>query len=60
MSLFTNKKVWQKLLIIFLIIILFQAVFMKPAHAVDADILLKPITGLFVGLADALESVMQK
>lgn len=60
MSLFTNKKVWQKLLIIFLIIILFQAVFMKPAHAVDADILLKPITGLFVGLADALEGVMQK
>lgn len=60
MSFFTNKKVWQKLLIIFLIIILFQAVFMKPAHAVDADILLKPITGLFVGLADALESVMQK
>lgn len=60
MSLFTNKKVWQKLLIIFLIIILFQAVFMKPAHAVDADILLKPITGLFVGLADALEGIMQK
>ena len=60
MSLITNKKVWQKLLIIFLIIILFQAVFMKPAHAVDADILLKPITGLFVGLADALEGVMQK
>lgn len=60
MSLFTNKKLWQKLLMIFLVFILFQAVFMKPVHAVDTDILLKPVTRLFVSLADALEGVMQK
>lgn len=55
-----NKKLWQKLLIVFLVIIVLNAIFIKPVHAVSADILLKPITGLFVGLADALEGVAQK
>lgn len=59
MSLFTNKKPWQKLLMIFLVFILFQAVFIKPVHAVDDDILLRPVTRLFVSFADALEGVMQ-
>ena len=55
-----NKKLWQKLLIVFIVIIVLNAIFVKPVHAVSADILLKPITGLFVGLADALEGVAQK
>ena len=64
-NIFKNKKIWHKILIVFLIIILFKAIVSKPVHAEDketseADILLKPITGLFVGLADALEGVAQK
>ena len=55
-----NKKLRQKLLIVFIVIIVLNAIFVKPVHAVSADILLKPITGLFVGLADALEGVAQK
>lgn len=55
-----NKKLWQKLLIVFLVIIVLNAIVIKPVHAVSEDILLKPITGLFVGLADALEGVAQK
>lgn len=56
-----NMKLWQKIVIVFLLVILFNTIVVKPVQAaVEADILLKPITGLFVGLADALEGVMQK
>lgn len=56
-----NMKLWQKIVIVFLLVILFSTIVVKPVQAaVEADILLKPITGLFVGLADALEGVMQK
>ena len=56
-----NMKLWQKIVIVFLLVIVFNTIIVKPVHAdVSADILVKPITGLFVGIADSIESTMQK
>lgn len=60
MKIFTNKKIWQKIVIIFLILLLSKFMFSMPVHAaVDGDILLDPVTKLFVSLGDAIMSLMQ-
>lgn len=60
MKVFTNKKLWQKIVIIFLILILFRFIFCMPAHAaIKGDILLDPVIKLFVSIGDAIMSIMQ-
>lgn len=60
MKVFTNKKIWQKIIIIFLIILLSKFMFSMPVHAaVDGDVLLDPVMKLFVSLGDAIMSIMQ-
>ena len=58
MKIFTNKKIWQKIAIALVIIILFQFVVSSPSHA-DADVLLEPVSNLFVSLADGVEGILQ-
>ena len=60
MNIFTNKKIWQKLVIILLVLLFFQVFFSTPVHAITGDILLEPITGLFANLGDAIMGIMQK
>ena len=59
MKIFTNKRIWQKIAIALVIIILFQFIVSSPAHAVDADVLLEPVSNLFVSLADGIEGLLQ-
>ena len=40
MKIFTNKKVWQKIVLVMLILLLMQFFIGKPAHAIDGDVLL--------------------
>ena len=60
MKIFTNKKTWQKLMILLLIIILFQFVFVKPVQAGVFSVALEPITGLFARLGDGIMEIMQR
>lgn len=59
MKFFTNKKMWQKMLIILLLFIIFQFVATRPVQAVDGNVLVKPIMSLFVHLGDAVMTVVQ-
>lgn len=60
MKIFTNKKIWQKIVIVLLIMLLFQIFIPKSSHAIVGDVLLEPITGLFANLGDGVMSIMQK
>ena len=59
MKIFTNKGIWQKIVIIFLFILVFQFVATKPVHAIGANVLLDPIMTLFVSIGDAVMAVVQ-
>ena len=52
MRFFQNKKIKRNLIIIFLIIMLFQFVFVKPVQASVLSVALDPITGLFARIGD--------
>ena len=56
MKIFTNKKVWQKIVLVMLILLLMQFFIGKPAHAIDGDVLLEPITSLFANLGDGINA----
>lgn len=60
MKFFTNKKVWQKIVLVMLILLLMQFFIGKPAHAIDGDVLLEPITSLFANLGDGIMNIMQQ
>lgn len=60
MKIFTNKKIWQKIVIILLLLIFFQFIVGNPVHAIDGDVLLEPITSLFANLGDGIMEIMQK
>lgn len=60
MEIFINKKIWQKVIIIVLLLLLFQVIIVKPVHAIEGDVLLEPITGLFANLGDGIMEIMQK
>lgn len=60
MKIFTNKKVWQKIVLVMLILLLMQFFIGKPAHAIDGDVLLEPITSLFANLGDGIMNIMQQ
>lgn len=60
MKIFTNKKVWQKIVFVMLILLLMQFFIGKPAHAIDGDVLLEPITSLFANLGDGIMNIMQQ
>lgn len=59
MKFFTNKKIWQKIVIVLIFIILFEFIATTPVQAVDEDVLLGPVTNLFVSLADAIMAIIQ-
>ncbi len=60
MKIFTNKKIWQKIIILILIILFFQIFIPKPSHAIPGDVLLEPVTNLFANLGDGIMNIMQK
>ena len=60
MKMFTNKKIWQKIVIVMLLILFFQLFATTPVHAIAGDVLLEPVTGLFANLGDAIMEIMQK
>lgn len=60
MKIFTNKKIWQKIVLVMLILLLMQFFIGKPAHAIDGDVLLEPITSLFANLGDGIMNIMQQ
>lgn len=59
MKIFTNKKIWQKIVIILLLLMGLQLIASTPVHAVDGDVLLQPVVNLFVSLGDAAMSIIQ-
>ena len=61
MKIFQNKKLWQKIVLILLIILLFKFVINIPTvHAADDGVLLEPITNLFANLGDGIMDIAQK
>ena len=60
MKVFTNKKLWQKIAIILLILFIFQFFIPKPTHAIVGDVLLEPVTSLFANLGDGIMNILQK
>ncbi len=55
MKFFENKKIWKKIVIMLLMVLLFQFGFATPVKADDTDyggILLSPIMQLIVALGD--------
>lgn len=60
MKIFQNKKIWQKIVLVVLIFLLFQFVTSKPVHAISGDTLLEPVTSLFANLGDGIMNIMQK
>lgn len=60
MKFFTNKKLWQKIAIILLILFIFQFFIPKPTHAIVGDVLLEPVTSLFANLGDGIMNILQK
>ena len=52
MKIFQNKKTRRNLITIFLIIMLFQFVFVRPVQASVLSVVLDPITGLFTRIGD--------
>ena len=60
MKFFTNKKIWQKIVIILLVLLFFQLFIPKQTHAIEADVLLEPVTNLFANLGDGIMNILQK
>lgn len=60
MKVFTSKKIWQKILVLVLIIFAFQFATSQPVHAMPGDTLLEPVTSLFANLGDGIMNIMQK
>ncbi len=61
MKIFQNKNIWQKIVIILLIILLFKFVINTPiVHADNDDVLLEPITSLFANLGDGIMDIAQR
>ena len=59
MKIFQNKKIWQKIVLVILIFLLFQFFISKPVHAIPGDTLLEPVTSLFANLGDGIMNIMQ-
>ena len=60
MRFFTNKKMWQKIVIILLLLLFFQFFIPKQTHAIEGDVLLKPVPSLFANLGDGIMNILQK
>lgn len=60
MKVFTSKEIWQKILVLVLIIFAFQFATSQPVHAMPGDTLLEPVTSLFANLGDGIMNIMQK
>lgn len=59
MKIFTNKSIWQKIVIVLVVILLFQAIAIKPVHAAGDVVefggkLMSPILSLLVSLGDGI------
>lgn len=63
MKIFMNKRIWQKIVIALVIVLLFQFIVTSPAQAtvttIDGSALLSPVVGLFVSIADGVEGLLQ-
>lgn len=63
MGFFTNKKIWSKIIIVLIFILLFEFIVTKPTLADDDDgygiggVLLSPIMSLIVSLGDGIMTV---
>ncbi len=57
--LFQKKRIWKKIAIILLLLLLFQIIIVNPVHA-EAGSLLEPVTSLFANLGDGIMEIMQK
>ena len=62
MKFFMNQSIWKKIVIVLLIVLLFNAVVMKPVHAADDVLegggkLLKPIFSLLVTIGDGIVNI---
>lgn len=55
-----DKKILQKVIIILVVLLFFQFVSSAPVYAIDADVLIEPVTGLFANLGDGIMEIMQK
>lgn len=60
MSFFTNKRIWQKIVIILLLVLFFQFALAGSVHAGVTSVILEPITGLLANLGDGIMEIMQK
>lgn len=58
MKIFANKKIWKKIVIIFLIISIFSFTTPEPVSADIGGTLMSPIISLFVGLADGVNTII--
>lgn len=61
MKFFMNQSIWKKIVIVLLIVLLFNAVVMKPVHADVVEFggkLMSPILSLLVGLGDGILDVI--
>lgn len=59
MKFFTSKKIWKKIVVILVVLLLFQIIAVKPVHAFDGGVLLEPVMTLFVSIGDAVMAVVQ-
>ena len=60
MNIFANKKIWKKIAIIFIVIMTVSFIMPKVASASIGGTLMSPIMSLFVGLADGVNTIIQK
>ena len=60
MKFFANKNIWKKIVIVFLIINIFNFTTPEPVSADLGGTLMSPIMSLFVGLADGVNTVINK
>jgi hypothetical protein len=61
MKIFTNKSIWKKIVIAFLIVLLFQFAMIKPVHADVVEFggkLMSPILSLVVGICDGINDII--
>lgn len=58
MKIFANKKIWKKIVIIFLIISVFSFTTPEPVSADIGGTLMSPIISLLVGLADGFNTII--
>ena len=60
MKIFANKKIWKRIVIIYLLISIFTFTTPEPVSADMGGELMSPIMSLFIGLADGVNTVINR